>query len=355
MAFWSKKTPEEKAASDLESARRKSERQAARALTAEDWGEGVSYFSKVVREEISGGAKNAEEGGAPRVAHLSIALAMLKKTNRSNGAYQRYLLSQVPADDLADVCRMGAVPFTLALSSKAAAAPVSELQAFMERAQDALDAKALNAALRYAVIVQSVTQHVGGHDYDAHYETYTFGDAAQNADALIQKGARTDGANADLLLRAVNQKNPDLVRALVEGGANLMEAGVKAMRRAEEMKDEKADIIAQYLKGKLERSAHTVMADDQTLVVTKKLDALGGQLKLVFNFEARRVTEIFTTYAMGERVPQAAMLSHRFEDYDAEALKTAFDALVALGGRPRPVQSTVADKQLRPSVHVPRK
>ena len=69
-------------------------------------------------------------------------------------------------------------------------------------------------------------------------------------------------------------------------------------------------------------------ADAQTLVEVKDLGA-GESLRLVFNFESRRVTEIFSGKA------EAALGSYGFDAYDADALKTAFDKLVELKGAPR--------------------
>jgi hypothetical protein len=69
-------------------------------------------------------------------------------------------------------------------------------------------------------------------------------------------------------------------------------------------------------------------SDAQTLVEVKDLGA-GETLRLVFNFESRRVTEVFTGKA------EAALGSYGFDAYDPDALKNAFDKLVELKGSPR--------------------
>ena len=74
-------------------------------------------------------------------------------------------------------------------------------------------------------------------------------------------------------------------------------------------------------------------SDAQTLVEVKDLGA-GESLRLVFNFESRRVTEIFTGKA------EAALGSYGFDAYDADALKNAFDKLVELKGAPRTLENS---------------
>ncbi len=71
--------------------------------------------------------------------------------------------------------------------------------------------------------------------------------------------------------------------------------------------------------------------DAQTLVEKKNLGD-GDTLKLVFNFESRRVTES----VLGQQ--GVALTSHKFKDYDAEALDAAFAQLQKLGGSPRPME-----------------
>lgn len=73
-------------------------------------------------------------------------------------------------------------------------------------------------------------------------------------------------------------------------------------------------------------------SDAQTLVEVKDLGS-GETLRLVFNFESRRVTEVFTGKA------EAALGSYGFAAYDEDALKNAFDKLVELKGTPRALEN----------------
>lgn len=98
------------------------------------------------------------------------------------------------------------------------------------------------------------------------------------------------------------------------------EAGAKLARAAVENETPANDAAAPR--------AGFYKADAQTLVEVKDLGQ-GESLRLVFNFESRRVTEIFTGKA------EAALGSYGFDAYDPDALKTAFDKLVELKGNPR--------------------
>jgi hypothetical protein len=71
--------------------------------------------------------------------------------------------------------------------------------------------------------------------------------------------------------------------------------------------------------------------DAQTLVEKKDMGD-GDSLKIVFNFESRRVTESVLS-AKG-----VALTSHKFKDYDEAALEAAFTQLQKLGGSPRPLE-----------------
>lgn len=70
-------------------------------------------------------------------------------------------------------------------------------------------------------------------------------------------------------------------------------------------------------------------ADDQTLVHVKGIGN-GEKLKTVFDFEARRVTEVYAGQG-------AAMTGHSFAEHDPAALEDARQKLVELQGKPRPL------------------
>lgn len=73
------------------------------------------------------------------------------------------------------------------------------------------------------------------------------------------------------------------------------------------------------------------MADEQTLVETKTLDA-DSKMKFVFNFEARRVSEVYET-----RGKEPALTGYSFAEVDREALEENHKRLSDMGGKPRPL------------------
>lgn len=86
-----------------------------------------------------------------------------------------------------------------------------------------------------------------------------------------------------------------------------------------------------------------MMVDPQTLAETKDLGG-GERLKTVFNFEAARVTEIFT--APGQ---QPAITGHPFSEHDDDALAAAFARLKKMGGAPKPLAQKASLKIRRPA------
>lgn len=72
-------------------------------------------------------------------------------------------------------------------------------------------------------------------------------------------------------------------------------------------------------------------AGDQTLEQTTPLSG-GEKLKTLFDFEARRVTEIFD----GGK-DKVAIAGHSFDEHDRGALEKAYQRLIDLRGKPRPL------------------
>ncbi|MBI1215305.1 MAG: hypothetical protein GC185_05730 [Alphaproteobacteria bacterium] len=334
MAFWGRKKSAEQAAPDGKSARLQFAKKAAYLYGRLDWDLAVDFIrDAVARDKAAAGNDSA----APSPSWGDMAVSLLMMHDGGGQQHKRYILAQLDADFLAAQCRKGAVPWPTALEAKAGALGAEALAEFMALAGDVFSQRDLDAALRLAVITQNKQELLMTYEGYAksEYKFYRFGNSAPAARTLLEKGASLKDGNADLLLKSVEQNNFELVRALVDGGADLSAGGRNAQYCAAENNHE---VIAQYLLEKLWALELFVKVDEQTLSETKRLDSHGNALKLVFNFESRRVTEIFTGPATEEK-PQGAMLSHRFDDYEPAALKAAFDKLVALGGHPRPPEA----------------
>lgn len=74
------------------------------------------------------------------------------------------------------------------------------------------------------------------------------------------------------------------------------------------------------------------MVDKQTLAETKNIGG-GERLKIIFNFEAGRVNEVYTAPSQ-----PPAITGHSFAEHDADSVDNAFNKLKELGGEPKPVK-----------------
>jgi hypothetical protein len=327
MSFWKKyESEEERQAAEAQHARLKFAKKAGQAFGSTDWQKAVDFINAAIALDQDPAAAQ-KDGMLWRDQAVSILMLIRHKSNLK----LHYILGALDPAALTELCRNDRVSFAAALEAKAAQRDTSALPEFLQAAGPAFSRADIDKALRAAVLNRRTYEAVdnGGFD-DPSYKWYGFGGAVKNAGLLLQKGASLQNGNADLLIKAVEQGDIEMVKTLATGGADLLATGRKALALAEE-KD--SHLIAQFLKEQIAQRERFVKADDQTLVETKPLDGQGNSLKLVFNFEARRVTEIFSSPAVEGQ--QSAMVSHRFEDYAPQALQKAFDRLVSLGGRPR--------------------
>ena len=118
--------------------------------------------------------------------------------------------------------------------------------------------------------------------------------------------------------------DPQLIKSLSlpphqDGGALLARMGVEATQGAKP--EQKRPHTFRTFK----------MADEQTLIETKTLDG-NSKMKLVFNFEARRVSEIYETVGK-----EPSNFGYSFADVDREALEENFKRLTDMGGKPKPL------------------
>ncbi len=296
-------------------------KKAARAFAEKDWQRAVDFLREIP---------------ADKAELVDQALQLLRASIKQNDTNHRlFVLHGLPDDTLNNACQRGSLPYAEALQAIAAFGDAPRLKGFLENAEGVLIQSDLDKGLKAAVIWRD-TMVVIDVGYTDRYEHYTSGSKAENVALLLKAGASTEGDNAELLVRAADQNNLAIVKSLVEAGANLSVSGKRAMKKAEERN---YDAVALYLREQLIALQRFSMPDEQTLVETKALDDRGSQLRLVFNFAARQVTEI---YNGPEEKAAAAMVTHRFADYDSTALTEAFERLKSMGGHPRPLGDKAA-------------
>jgi hypothetical protein len=84
-------------------------------------------------------------------------------------------------------------------------------------------------------------------------------------------------------------------------------------------------------------------ADHETLVEKKNIDDTNNQtLKIIFNFAARRVCEI---YEFSNKTLPPVMREFNFEDYGPAAIEGARKKLIELGGKPSPDTGVLVGKK----------
>ncbi len=289
-------------------------KKAARAFAEKDWNRAVEFMRDVT---------------AAQPDLTDTAMTLLSQSVKQNDTNHRfYVLNGLPDDVLLGACTRGSLPYAEALQALAGFGDSDRMQNFLDAAAEKLTQDDLDKGLKAAVSYRDtfVIIDIG---YSDRYQHYTSGDKAENTRLLLKAGASTAGDNAELMVKGAEQNNLAIVKLLVEHGANLSVSGKRAMKKAEERN---FDAVALYLREQLIALQRFSSPDEQTLVETKALDDRGSQLRLVFNFAARQVTEI---YNGPEEKTAAAMLSHRFADYDQSALTEAFERLKSMGGQPR--------------------
>ncbi|HYD17896.1 MAG TPA: hypothetical protein VEF76_05415 [Patescibacteria group bacterium] len=157
---------------------------------------------------------------------------------------------------------------------------------------------------------------------------YTATGIANKTDAamlrqLFDWGADVNEKNGEWLEKAVRTLDGDALKEFVTRG------NVKTVFRAmENLGDAQRAKIQRWL----QKPVTYVKVDDSTLSETKFIpDPQGGAtFRTLFNFSARRISEIYE-YGADRK---ALMTTAGFDDYDSAAIDVAREKLRALGGKP---------------------
>lgn len=146
---------------------------------------------------------------------------------------------------------------------------------------------------------------------------------------LLEWKADPNAENGRWLEKSLRSLDGDCIRALVDHGAN----PETVFRVMADLHEKKNFAQVEKIQDALSRKNLYFRVDDQTLMETKYIpDVQGGStFKTLFNFRARRVTEIYE-YGPDRK---AVMTGVPFSDYDPEAVGFAREQLLRLGGKPR--------------------
>jgi hypothetical protein len=160
---------------------------------------------------------------------------------------------------------------------------------------------------------------------------------------LLKWGANPNHSDGKWLEQALRLHKPDCIKPFLERGAapEIIQRVMDALH-----KEQNFTQLGRVQEALARNNSYKV--DAETLMEEKYVpDAKGGTvLKTVFNFQARRVQEIY------ESAPGAPVVNTvPFAAYDAAALTLARDKLVRLGGSPRELETAPEKPRLaKPAV-----
>lgn len=179
-------------------------------------------------------------------------------------------------------------------------------------------------------------------------DTVYHGGNVQTAEAILNAGADPSYNNGDLFLDAVRTGNADMARVFCRAGMDdksftlhYWHTEARSYVQTAEARQLLRDMYWEY--GRYE------VVDQSTLAERKSMKD-GGHLRLLFDFAARRVSEIYTT----NNNSHAFKSEVSFDDYGPAALRTARAKLTELGGHPPADELPAGHRGMaKPKLHAP--
>lgn len=245
----------------------------------------------------------------------------------SNTANRRhYTLGQIDANVLVLACERRFLSWQDAFNAKAAFGAPEDLEAIDRAAQLAGNTLNRNTALVHAA---KPVLLIAGLRHEGNLET---------AEQLFKMGA--DPAydnNGELFKDVVDQGRADIGRVFARYGRDGLlnvESWVNWAKGQRKLKlyDDLRRIHWEY--------GRFTALDNETLVETKKLPDNAGALKIVFDFAARRVTEIFEN----SNPRQVSSKDFSFDEYGQNALEAAREKLIEMGAKPSGIELSLRGK-----------
>lgn len=230
------------------------------------------------------------------------------------GSY--YILGQIETGTLVAAARQEMIGWDTILNAKALTGTEADIDAIVAAASDAEQSLDLGEALRWAAEPGSLTE---GLHHSGNLEAAT---------ALLKHGARPSLNDGGLFFDILREGREDIARVFARAGKN--DRNFYLAYWHENAGEHLEEAPARTLLRKMYwEYARYEAVDAATLREDKKIDS-GENLRVIFDFAARRVSEIYITgeHAFKTEVP--------FDDYGPAALETARAKLLELGGEPPP-------------------
>lgn len=236
-----------------------------------------------------------------------------------------YTLGQLDTERLMLCCERRLFDWQTALNAKAMFGTADDLRVMVDAAKLQGQTLDLVNPLRYAAKPQLL---VAGLRHEGNIDT-----VAQ----LMKMGGDPAQDNGGVFQNAVLEGRADIARVMARHGQNgLLDINVwvnwaKANRKLKAYED--------FRQIQWEYGRFTAL-DQETLVETKALPDNTGNLRVIYNFAARRVEEIheFTNPR------QNLVTGYSFDDYGQSALESAREKLIEMGGRPTDLGSSLRGK-----------
>lgn len=241
---------------------------------------------------------------------------------------RHYTLGRIDADVLALACENRLLNWQEAFNAKASFGEAKDLETLHDAAVKAGAAPNLNQALQQAAKPALL---IRGLRFEGNLET---------VEQLFKMGADPNYENnGQLFMSVVDEGRADIGRVFAKYGQDgtlSLDNWVKWARNNRKLK-----LYADLRKIQWEYGRFTVL-DNDTLLEKKELPDNEGNLKILFNFASRRVTEILELTNTNPR--PTVVKEYSFEDYGERALEKAREKLVEMGASPAGVEIPLRGK-----------
>lgn len=241
---------------------------------------------------------------------------------------RHYTLGQIDADALALACENRLLNWQEAFNAKAAFGAAQDLETLWDAAQKAGSTLNANQALQQAAKPSLL---IKGFRFEGNIET---------TEHLFKMGADPNYENnGQLFMTVVDEGRADIGRVFAKYGQDgtlSLDNWVKWAKNNRKLK-----LYDDLRKIQWEFGRFTVL-DNDTLLERKELPDNEGNLKIMFNFASRRVTEILELTNTNPR--PTVVKEYSFEDYGERALEKAREKLVEMGAKPAGVEIPLRGK-----------
>lgn len=242
-------------------------------------------------------------------------------------AYRTYMTyAALDTDALMTMCRYGLFNWQNALDAKALGGTAEDVQKIADGARDMGQSLNFSAALAWAAQPKLLGP-----------DMYFKGNLA-TTEKLFDLGALANYNSQNLFLEVVEKGDFDVARAFARRAHTVNMDIERYVQWAKG--NNRSALYENFRKLHWEYGRYTV-ADYETLVEKKQVTER-SQMSIVFNFAARRVSEIFEC---GQQPLQVIKTDIAFEDYAEEAIRAAAKKLAELGGNPTPYDPALPGKR----------